>query len=55
MVVMEDGPCRCLTPIPRMDLAAGCDSFRLPNRLSWVTYRLAKVEDGVHHYRQETP
>lgn len=55
MVVMEDGPQRCLVPIPRADLAKGTPSFRLPTMLGSVTYRLARVADGVHYYQQETP
>lgn len=53
MVVMENGPHRCLTPIPRSDLHTGCPTFRLPSMYTTVTYRLQRVEAGVHYYQQE--
>lgn len=54
-VVMEDGPCRCLVPIPRSDLYQGCPFFVLPFHLGFVRYRLDRITDHVHYYRWENP
>lgn len=51
MVVMLDGPLRCLTPIPRSDLQPNTKSWDYPYRFDRVTYELVAVEDGVHQYR----
>lgn len=54
MLVMEDGPHRCLTPIPRNDLSPNTPGFTLPYLWGTVSYRLVGVdEDRVHHYRWE--
>lgn len=51
MVVMLDGPLRCLTPIPRSDLQPGTKSWTYPYGYDVVTYELVTIEDGVHQYR----
>ena len=50
MLILEDGPLRCLVPIPRNDIEPGTEVITLPYKFTTARYALDCVTGGVHHY-----
>lgn len=51
-VTLSGPSMNCPVPVPRNDLYVGQPSFQQPYRWGSITFRLARIEGGVHHYEE---